>query len=167
MKYLAGAKFNFLFVILFTSLLSGCETVNKGVGGYLDLDTDLQIDFIVDADINPDESGNPSPLFIRLYELKNQKMIDKADFIELFEADKKALGADFIVRHELKRFKPGENRTEHFVLDKNAHHVALFAEFLDYKDAKFKLAFPVVANNVFRNRVTIRVSSNEILLQEQ
>ena len=90
----------------------------------------------------------------------------KSDFIDLYERDKEVLGADLVARHELKRFKPGESRTEHFVLEKTADHVALFAEFLDFKDSKYKLIIPVVANNVFRNKVSIQVSGNELILKE-
>ena len=147
-------------------MLTACQTMNSKVGSYFELDTDLQIDFIVDADINPDESGSASPLFIRMYELKSDKMMGKSDFIDLYERDKEVLGADLVARHELKRFKPGESRTEHFVLEKTADHVALFAEFLDFKDSKYKLIIPVVANNVFRNKVSIQVSGNELILKE-
>lgn len=160
------SSFKYFLLVALMGVISGCETVNSKVGTYFELDTDLQIDFIVDSDLNPDESGNASPLFVRMYELKNQTLISKADFIDLYEDDKKVLGADFVTKHDLKRFKPGVNRTEHFVLDKKAHHVALFAEFLDYKDSKYKLVFPVIANNVFRNKVIIRITSNELVLQE-
>lgn len=154
------------FIITSVSLLMACQSMNSKVGTYFSLDTDLQIDFVVDSDINPDESGSASPLFIRMYELSNDKMIGKADFIELFESDKDVLGADLVAKHELKRFKPGESRTENFVIAKSANHVALFAEFLDFKEAKFKLIFPVVANNVFRNKVSVHVSGNELILKE-
>lgn len=154
----------FLLLLLSVMLLSGCETMNSKVGGYLELDTDLQINFIVDADINPDESGSASPLFVRMYELKTDKMMSKLDFIQIYERDKEVLGADLLASHELKRFKPGESRTEQFVLDKKANYVALFAEFESYRDAKYKLVIPVVANNVFRNKVSVQITGNELLL---
>ncbi len=146
--------------------LSACQSMNGAVGGYLGLDTDLQIDFEVDADINPDDLGIASPLFIRMYELKSRKMMEKADFIELYERDKEILGTDLITVHNLKHFEPGESRTEHFVVAKNANYVVLYAEFLAYKDAKYKLIIPVVANNVFRNSVIIRVSGNKLLFDQ-
>ncbi len=146
--------------------LSACQSMNGAVGGYFGLDTDLQIDFIVDADINPDELGKASPLFIRMYELQSKKMMKKADFIELYERDKEVLGADLTAMHKLKHFKPGEKRTEHFVLSPKTRYVTLYGEFLEFKDAKYKLIIPVVANNVFRNSVTIRVSGNELIFNE-
>jgi len=133
--------------------ISACQSMSGTVGVYLDLDTDLQIDFEVDADINPDELGVASPLFIRMYELKSRKMVQKADFLELYERDKEMLGADFISVHNLKHFEPGENRTEHFVLAKNANYVVLYAEFLAFKDSKYKL-------------IIIRVSGNTLIFDK-
>ena len=153
-------------VALISVVISACQSMNSTVGGYFDLDTDLQIDFIVDADINPDELDRASPLFVRLYELKTRKMMKKSDFIEIYERDKEVLGADMVAVHKLKRFKPGESRTEHFVLDKETHFVALYAEFFEFKGSNYKLIIPVVANNVFRNSVVIRILGNELIFDE-
>ena len=158
--------FSLAFVAIFLSVLTACQAVNSSVGGYFDLDTDIRIELLVDADINPDELGVASPLFIRLYELSSNKMMRRADFIEIYERDKEVLGADMIAVHKLKRLKPGENRTEHFVLDKKTNYVALYAEFLQFKESKYKLIIPVVANNVFRDSVVIRVSGNELIFDE-
>lgn len=161
-------KYLKLTVLIMISLgLSACQSVNGTVGGYLGLDTDLKIDFVIDSDINPDELGKASPLFIRMYELKASKMMKKADFIEVYERDKEVLGADMVAVHKLKHFKPGESRAEHFVLDKDTNYVALYGEFLEFKEAKYKLIIPVVANNVFRNAVIIRVSGNELIFDEE
>lgn len=158
---------NLNFIILAGLILFGCASNKSVVGGYLDLDTDISIEFIVDADSNPDELGVGSPLFVRMYELKNSKMMQKADFIDLYEQDKKAIGADLIGEvHKLKRLKPGENRTELFVLDPKTQYIALYAEFLNFKDSKFKLVIPVVTNNVFKNTAVIRITGNEMLLNE-
>ena len=97
------------FLILMLVGISSCTTVNSKVGGMLNLDTDLKLTFKVDADINPDDSNTPAPLFVRMYELKSTKMFDKADFIGLFERDKELLGADMISKQRLKRLKPGRS----------------------------------------------------------
>lgn len=155
-----------VFLILSGHIISSCQSNKSTVGGYFDLDTDIQIDFVVDGDINPDELGVASPLFIRLYELKSMKMMKKADFIDMYERDKEVLGSDLVTQHKLKHFKPGESRTEHFVLDKKTQYVSLYAEFLNYKDSRFKLIMPVVVNNVWRNKVKIRVTGNQLLLEK-
>ena len=141
--------------------VAACSEKKSKVGGFFDLDTDLEIDFIVDPDINPDEQGAASPLFVRMYQLKSDRLMNKSEFIDLYERDAKTLGSEMIGEvRRLKRFKPGENRTEIYVLDPDAQYVGLYAEFRDFKDSQFKLVVPVVINNVFRNRVVIQISSN-------
>lgn len=153
-----------VFVFLMITGLSSCQSNKSYVGEYFDLDTDLKIEFLVDSDINQDELGVASPLFIRMYELKSDKMMKKADFIDIYEKDKETLGADLVGEvHKLKRFTPGQNRVEQFVLEKNTQYVGLYAEFFDFKESRFKLIFPVVSNNVFRNAIKVRVSANQIL----
>lgn len=156
-----------ILIALLFSLLSACSSNKSVVGGFLNLDTDLKVNFIVEADINPDEQGVASPLFVRMYQLKSDKTMTKADFIDLYERDKDILGADMVGDvHPLKRFKPGENRTETFVLEKDTQFVALYAEFIDFKDSKFKLLVPVVTNNIIRNSAVVGISGNEIALIE-
>jgi len=162
MVYLKYIKF--IIVLLLSTLMLGCASSKSTVGGYLDLDTDIKIDFIIDSDVNPDDLDTPSPLFIRMYELKSNKLMKKADFLDIYEQDKKILGADMVAVHRLKRFTPGENRSEQFVLKKDTGFVALYAEFSKFRESKYKLIVPVVANNVFRNKATIRVSGNQISL---
>lgn len=148
-------------------LLTACQSDKSTFGGYFDLDTDLKIEFKVDSNINPDEFGRPSPLFIRMYELKSNKMLKNADFLDIYENDKEKLGADLVASHKLKRFKPGENRVEQFVLDPETRFVGLYAEFLNFKQAKYKLTIPVVTNNVIRNSVVIRISGDDLIFNEK
>lgn len=143
-------------------LQTACTAVNSGVGGYFGLDTDLKITFVADADINPDEKKKPSPLYIRMYELKSTKMFNKADFISLYERDSEIIGADLIAVQKLKPLKPGETRDDFLVLDNKTVYVALYAEFLQYKDAVYRVVIPVTANNVITSSATIRISGNAL-----
>ena len=148
------------------TILASCQSDKSAIGKFLELDTDLKIEFLVEADINPDDTGLASPLFIRVYELKADKIIKKADFIDIFERDKEILGADMVDMHKLKPFRPGEGRSELLVLDERTKFVALYAEFLEFKESKYKLVIPVVTNNVFKNSATIRVTGNELKIIE-
>lgn len=155
-----------LFVLIFsvTSLLTiqGCSSLNSAVGGMFGADTDLTISFDVESDINPDENKVPSPLFVRMYELKSSKLFKKANFIDIYENDKKVLGADLIAVQKLRRLKPGESRENNFVLDEKTRFVGLYAEFLNYKNAKYKIIIPVVQHDVIGTTVNITVTGNKI-----
>lgn len=160
----AVKKYFYLFLVSTCCVLLGCSSGNSKVGGVLGLETNLKLTVSAASDINPDEKNKPSPLYIRLYELKSPQLFEKSDFIDIYEKDTEVLGADFIAKQELKRFVPGTQRIEQLVLNKETRYVALFAEFFEYRDAQYKVVFPVTANNVIRNAVEIRVAGNKITL---
>lgn len=156
---------NRISLLLLISLLWGCTKVNSGVVGMLELDTDLKLMLIAGKDINPDEKHTPSPLYIRLYELTSDQAFSKADFLQLYEKDETLLGKDLIAKRELNRLVPGELQQEQFVLDPKTRYVALFAEFYEYKNSKYKIVFPVTSKNVIKNTVRIELTGNQMLLQ--
>lgn len=147
-------------------LISGCAAVNSAVGGLFGADTDLTLTFKVAADINPDEGKKPSPLFIRLYELKSVKLFKQVNFIDLYERDKEVLADDMIGVQKLKRIRPGEDREDNLVLDEKTKFVGLYAEFLNYKNAKYKLIIPVTQHDVIGTTKTIFISRNIISMKD-
>ena len=147
-----------------TVMTTGCTSVNRKVGAVLALDTDLKLHITVADDINPDESKQPSPVFVRLYELNGTQAFEKADFIDLYERDEEVLGDTFVAKQELTRLVPGTERKEEFVLSKDTRYVAVFAEFFRYNGSISKVVFPVTTTNVVRNSIKIKVTSNQIFL---
>lgn len=159
---LSNSIYAVLIVLMFTSI-SACSSLNSAVGGVFGADTDLTLSFKVDSDINPDENKTPSPLFVRMYELKSTKLFNKANFIDIYEGDKEVLGADFIAVQKLKRLKPGEDRENSFVLNEKTRFVGLYAEFLNYKSAGYKMIIPVVQHDVIGTTINVKVSGNRII----
>ena len=148
-------------------LLSGCASLNSTAGGLVRADTDVSLTFVAESDSNPDDNGKPSPVFVRIYELKSPKLFERADFIDLYERDEEILGADLLNKQVLKRLLPGEERKERFKkLAEDAEYVGLFAEFLRYEEAKFKLIVPVARNNLFSNKAKVVISGNSITLED-
>ncbi len=156
------ARFMLVGLALLFSI--SCTTINTKVGGLLNLDTDLKLDFFVAADVNLDDNKIPSPLIIRMYELKSPDLFMKANFIDLFERDAEVLGADMVAKEQLKYMRPGETREVNFVLTEGTGYVGLFAEFLRYKDAKYKLVIPIAQTNVIRSSAEIKLSGNSLTL---
>ena len=158
------ARLRVICFVLFslTVLVSGCSSSKSRVGGVLNLDTDLKLNFIVDGDINPNDKKRPSPIFIRLYELKSPTIFNKTDFIDLYERDKEILGGDYINKQTLKPLSPGVGRTDTLVLKNGASYVALYAEFSQYRGSAYKITFPVTENNVMKNEITIKISGTQM-----
>jgi type VI secretion system protein VasD len=153
------------YVLLGFGLLvyvSAWSTMNTKIGGFFNADTDLELTFKADADINPDANGVSSPLYIRMYELKSDKQFKSADFIDLYERDKQVLGADMLGKQRLKRIVPGEERKKNFVLNKNTRFVGLYAEFQKYRNSTFKVIIPIEPTNVFASSSVVHISGNTI-----
>lgn len=148
------------------SFLFGCTKLNSGAGGLLNLKTDLTIDFKVGTNINPDENGNASPVFVRMYELKDTEGFLKANFIDLYEKDEEILAKSLIAKKELSRFVPGQPRSEKFVLNEETQFVALYAEFFKYKDSNHKVIFPITSKNIIRNTANVTINGNALSLIE-
>lgn len=153
-----------IFGALLLLALIGCSSSKSRVGGVFNLDTDLKLTLQVGSDINPDDNNRPSPVFVRLYQLKSTTAFDKADFIDIYERDKEIFGGDIINTQTLKPLVPGETRTERLVLEPGARAIAIYAEFSQYPGSTYKVTFPVTENNVIRNAETIRISGRTLAL---
>jgi type VI secretion system protein VasD len=149
-------------IIVVGLLVAGCSSSKSRVGSALSLNTDLTLRFAVDSQLNPDNRELASPVFIRLYELKNAEEFEQAGFIDLYENDERVLGKSLINKQTMNRFVPGESRTERVVLRPGTRFVGLYAEFLQYQNAEYKVLIPVTENNVIRNQANVRMTGNQI-----
>lgn len=143
---------------------AGCTSVNSKVGSTFGLDSDLRMEILVDENVNPDEQQQPSPVFVRFYELKATNAFESADFIDLYERDEEVLGDTFIAKQELKRLVPSTLVEQDFVLDKETRFVALFAEFYHYENAQAKVFFEVTGSNLIDDSIGVKLSGNRIRL---
>ena len=167
MKRLNISKLYFSKIIAIAAVafsLASCTSVNSKVGGFLDLDTDLKLSFVVDKSINPDDSKVSSPLIIRMYELKSTKAFENANFIDLYERDVDVLGKTMITQQSLKPIQPNEDRTARFVLSKGTKYIGLYAEFLQYEDAKYKVIIPVAETNVVSSTAKVQLTENKMII---
>ncbi|MCP4409709.1 MAG: type VI secretion system lipoprotein TssJ [Gammaproteobacteria bacterium] len=70
-----------------------------------------KIDAIIEASIflNPDDSGNPSPLLVRTYELSDIAEFKAARFFSLYDEDTRLLGPALKAKREMM-ILPGEKK---------------------------------------------------------
>lgn len=59
------------------------------------------------ADANPGPDGHPSPIVLRLYQLKADAAFASSDYFPLIDDEKKVLGQDLVSREEQELF-PGQ-----------------------------------------------------------
>lgn len=160
-------QFSKVFIITaLITLLSACSAANTKVGGLLDLDTDFTLRFIAENNVNPDDSNIPSPVIIRMYELKSTKLFENANFIDLYERDSEVLGKSMITKQSLKALQPSAKHKSEFVLSKEAKYIGLYVEFLQYENAKYKVTIPVAQTNVISSEASVQLSGNRIVILE-
>jgi type VI secretion system protein VasD len=161
-----NTRWQFPLLLCVIMALTSCTKVN-GTGKTIGLDTDLRLTIHAEQDINPDAKNRPSPVFVRMYELKSPMVFHQSDFMTLYTKDKATLEADFINKQDLKIFVPGDTREANLVLNPGTRYVALYAEFLQYQNANYKVIFPVTPGNIVGNRISVKITGNHMVLTEK
>ncbi len=119
----------------------------------------LSIHIIAASGINPDARSRPSPVVVRLYELKTSAQFESADFLSLYEKDQSVLGAEIVARDEFI-FRPGESKAINKALAADTKFVGVVAAFRELEKARWRALVPVLPNK--SNLVTISLDGNAV-----
>ena len=122
---LAGAVFCSALLLLGAS---GCKGARP---------TKVDASITAVADLNPDGAGRPSPVVVRVYELKTLSVFESADFYSLYEDEGATLGPDLIAREELV-IRPGDEIEYYRVTDPLAQYLGVIAAFRDLENARWR-----------------------------
>ncbi|MVF23013.1 type VI secretion system lipoprotein TssJ [Methylocaldum sp. BRCS4] len=106
-------------------------------------------------DINLDGEGRPSPLLLRVYQLRETAAFNGADFFQLYQNEKSVLGADIAGKEEFI-LRPGEKRELSFEAKPDAKAVGVFAAYRDLDSAQWRAsaAIPPNTTSIIKLRVT-------------
>ena len=88
-------------------------------------------------DSNPDANGRPSPVVVRVYQLKADTAFKGADFFALFDDEMKVLGPELIGRSEYT-LAPSERRTMELDVSADARFVGIIAAYRDIRNAQWR-----------------------------
>lgn len=102
----------------------------------------LKLSFIANSQLNPDTKNRPSPIMVRLYELKNPSTFEQADYFSLFDKDKIILGEDMLVKDEFI-MRPGEEKR----IDRKSHPqttaIGILAGYRDLSISNWRVVYPL------------------------
>ncbi len=116
--------------------------------------TRIVVELAAAADLNPNPLNQPSPLQLRIYELKTPGAFDRADFFTLYEQEKTALGADLLVQDQ-RLIKPGEVRRLERTLQAEAHYLGFLAAYRDIDQAQWRAIVAVSPNQTTTIKVNL------------
>jgi type VI secretion system protein VasD len=89
------------------------------------------------AQVNPSASKRPSPLLMRVYELKSVAAFNSADFMSLYQGDQAALTTEMIAKEEYV-LAPGESKAFAKTLSPDTRFLGVVAAFRDLEHSKWR-----------------------------
>ncbi|MBV1921387.1 MAG: type VI secretion system lipoprotein TssJ [Pseudomonadales bacterium] len=126
-------------------VLSGCQFLMSDL-------TKVDLRLVAGGDLNPDDSGRPSPLVIRLLELKNVAGFENSDFFSLYSHEEETLGADLISSEEIE-LKPGDVQDIKFALKPDTRYIAILAAYRQLDESSWRMVLPVQLKS--KNNMTV------------
>jgi type VI secretion system protein VasD len=113
------------------------------------------------ADVNPDANGRPSPVVVRVYQLRADAMFNSADFFALYDGEQKTLGPELITRDEFV-LAPSDSKTLDVTLAPDTRFIGAIAAFRDIRNAQWRVILPAS-----KTGVRIAVERARILARSQ
>nr|WP_281375124.1 type VI secretion system lipoprotein TssJ [Aquabacterium terrae] len=95
--------------------------------------------------LNLSVNQRPSPLLVRVYELKTASSFNSADFMALYQGDQAALAADMVAREEIM-LQPGENRPYKKTLGAETKFIGVFGAYRNLEKSTWRVVVPVQPN---------------------
>lgn len=114
----------------------------------------LTITVAASATSNPDARQRPSPVTVRVYELKSTAAFVGADFFSLIEKDQATLSGDLVAKEELV-LQPGESRQLQRKVDGSTKSIAVIAAFRDLERAQWRDTIALPAGTKIAMRAAV------------
>jgi type VI secretion system protein VasD len=120
---------------------------------------------VVAGDANPDDTGRPSPVVVRVYQLKEEGAFNDADYFALIDHEQQALGSALLAREEYE-LAPGQSRKIELKIAPDARFLGAIAGFRDIGNAHWKALSPTpkkgLRDLLRTQKLTISISRSAI-----
>jgi type VI secretion system protein VasD len=113
-------------------MLAGCKSGPKPPKPQV-----VKLTVAVSPDANPDDRNRPSPIVIRIYQLKDDAAFKDTEFFALYEKEQSVLAAALISRTEFE-VAPGQQQVVDYQLSIDAHFIGVAAGYRDIRNAGWR-----------------------------
>ena len=127
--------------------LLGAALLGAGCGGAPKPPPPTTVNGAIQASpqLNPSVNQRPSPLLLRVYELKSPAAFGSADFMALYQSDQATLAADLVARDEFM-LNPGENRPYKKTLGADTKFIGVIGAYRNLEKSTWRAVVPVIPN---------------------
>lgn len=114
--------------------------------------------------VNPDINGRPSPIAVRVYELKNIGVFNGSDFFSLYKNDESILSKDLEHREQF-HLLPGTQKQIFRKPGENTRYFAVLAGYRNLHGSIWRDSVQIEANTT--NELTITLDANKLSIETQ
>ncbi|WP_027907034.1 type VI secretion system lipoprotein TssJ [Pseudomonas taiwanensis] len=139
MKPITRKCFGAAWALVAATWLTGCAALSP----YSHM-TKLDLTLTATDALNLDINGRPSPVVVRLFELKHPVAFESTDFFTLYQRPKEALDLDMVASEE-HELRPGETLSLNLSIDPGSRFVGVLAAYRDLEQAEWRRVQPVRA----------------------
>lgn len=138
-------------ITIFIFFISSCSNLGK-----------VKLNFKAAKNINVDLNNNSLPLYVKCYQLKDDKKFLRANFNELWKKDQEILSNDLITSNEYL-ILPNKNYSNKICLLKPARYIGCIGHFNTVEENKWKI-IKNTPGRAFIKPLDILISSNRLLI---
>lgn len=144
-------------MLAFAALLNGC-------GSAPPKPAEAKGRITASPQVNPNSDGRPSPIHVRIFQLKEDGAFMGADFWSLMDKEQATLGASLVQRLEYD-LVPGESKEFPLKISPEARVLAVLAEYADYRNAQWRVVTQApnksLMDIVKKDRVSIDIGKDK------
>jgi type VI secretion system protein VasD len=141
------------------TVLTACSSVS-----WMQSPTTINSQILASFEINPDTNGRPSPLVVRVYELKSISAFNDADFFKLYDEEVATLGGDLLSREEFE-LTPGEGREIAHKANEQSRYFAVVAAFRNIDQASWRASAALELNS--KNSLIVRIDKQSVTINNR
>ena len=123
--------------------------------------TKVDMRIVAGGDVNPDDNGRPSPVVVRVVELKSPAVFESSEFFALYQDEAQTLGSDLVATEEFE-FKPGDVQDMKFALKPESNYVGILAAYRQLDKVNWRLVLPLTLKD--KNQLTVLLNRRGIEL---
>ena len=146
------------------SVLAVLAAVLAGCGSAPAKPIEAKARIVAAADVNPNSEGRPSPIHVRIFQLKEDGAFMDADFWALMDKEQETLAASLVQRLEFD-LTPGEAKDFPLKIAPEARVLGVMAEYADYRNAQWRVIAQAPNKSLMdlikKDRVTIGIDKNK------
>ncbi|WP_460115884.1 type VI secretion system lipoprotein TssJ [Pseudomonas sp. H2_D02] len=116
----------------------------------------IELHFHAIAGLNPGATGQPAPVRVRIFELKNAATFGRSDYFALAERAQATLGADLIDQDEVL-IQPGQQLSLQRDLDPSTRHIGILVGYRELDQSLWRTVMNVPPREYTEYQISLDV----------